>query len=577
MITLAASGVSPALVSLAWVLVAAAVATILLKQVKLNAIPGYLVVGVLLGPSLLGLIKEPQSVKQIGDIAVVLLMFGIGMHMDLSMLKGGLLRPLMAGLVSTIVSVIALSLCGMLIGLNAPAAIAVGIAGAMSSTAVVLRLLQQRRELKQSHGRLSFGILVMQDLLVIAGLAAIPALAAWADGSRAGVNDDDTATLLQVIAKGAIAVGAIGLLLTGGRWALPRLLKAATRGADTELLLITAGGAALGAAALTAWAGFSPELGAFIVGFLLAGTPFRHEVEGQLVPLRDLFLAVFFVSVGLRLDVTSLSDSWHWILISLAVVTVIKAGSIAGASRITGAPAPVAIRSGLGLAQAGEFSLVVLVAAMGAGVIQEDTAMPLIATVVLSLIVTPTLVNLGPIVAQKVTQADGFGETEPKEADGESSDAPRVLLAGFGPVGRAVAHRLELMGCRWTLIDLNPETIERQRKLGRDALYGDVTNRLVLESAGIEQADAVLIAIPDDAAMLMAVRAVRAANPRVKIFVRASVLSKGLLARQAGADDVVVEEVAAAEIMARDVTRLLGDRNGDRTDAAGETPVRDGQ
>lgn len=569
MMTLAAAGASQLLQDLALTLVVAAGVTMTLRRVKIGAIPGYLIAGALIGPHLLGLVEDPDSVESISQLAVVMLMFGIGMHMDLETLRGGMLRTLAIGIASTLGTTLIATPLGVLYGLDLPAAIAVGMALSMSSTAVVLRQLLRDREIKQTHGRLVFGVLVTQDLLVIAFLAMVPMLAVWHTGGEpdeAAAATPWTSTLLQVFSRACIAVGGIGLTIVLGRWLLPKLMTLATRRADPEVLLVLAGGAAFGTAVIASKIGFSPELGAFLAGFLLAPTVFKHQVEGQLTPIRDLFMAVFFVSVGLKLDLAAVAPVWGRVVLAIPIVLLLKTLTIGLSAWALGAPGPTALRSGVTLSQAGEFTLVVIAAALAAGLLSDAAASSVVAVVVVTLIVTPLLGELGKRLAPAAVRLPS-SPLSPRMQDAAEPQTDElttrsVIIAGFGPVGRALAQRLEIRGVPYTIVDLNTATIERQRKLGRNAIFGDVTNTNVLHSAGFEHADAVVLTIPDDEAMLRAVRTIRGESADVLIAVRANVMSKGLAARQAGADVVTVEEVAAAEAMAGDVLTALEARCG---------------
>jgi hypothetical protein len=347
-----------------------------------------------------------------------------------------------------------------------------------------------------------------------------------------------------------------------------------------EALLVVSATIALAAAMLAAALGFSPELGAFLAGFMLASTPFRYQVAGQLVPLRDLFLAVFFTAIGMSLPVADVAQYWWIILIALAAILILKSLIISLTSWAAGASAAVAAYAGLSLAQTSEFSLVIVNEARDRGILTELQAGSCIALVVLSMVLTPTLFWLArhaafktvtlrpaPWVRSSALRGEVFVDPEPAEDAAEPTDSAepprrrhRAIIAGFGPVGRAVADTLERRGLRITIIELNPRTVERQYALGRAIVYGDVSNPEVLDRAGVSTADAVILTIPDEEAVLRACRFIRTHRHNIFIAARVNALSKGLQAMQLGADHAVVEELATAEAMAAQVLLKLQQR-----------------
>ena len=397
MLTLAATESPGVMLDLVIILATAGLVTLILRRLRMATIPAYLIAGAIIGPSALRLVGAEESIETISHIAVILLMFGLGMHMDPAELRGRF-GPILAigGVAAGVVTgVIALVLVAA--GVHWAWSLLVGMAFSMSSTAAVLRLLQQRRELDQVHGRLSFGVLIVQDLLVVGVLALVPLLAREA----AGADGEEPIKWMSLLARGLVSIGAIGLLIVVGRIVLPKILEIAAGGGDADVLLVIAGAAALGAAALTSWRGFSAELGAFIAGLLLSATPLRFQISGQLAPMRDLFMAVFFVAVGLNVDVDAALDGWWIVLLGTLGLLILKAGTIGGLAWVVGASAPVAGLAGLALAQGGEFTLVIMKAAGEQGVEFEGGSL-LISIVVLSLIVTPWLIQLAHRLAGRL-------------------------------------------------------------------------------------------------------------------------------------------------------------------------------
>lgn len=575
----------PIVVDLFLMLAAAALVAMGGRYFRVPTIPAYLITGALIGRSALGLIGSGQNVESISGLALIMLMFTIGLQLDARDLARGAVGIIAAGAVTTLAVVLALwPLTGA--GLGAPAGLAVALALSMSSTAVVMRIMHQRRESRRAHGRLITAALIVQDLLALVFLAMMPVLSAWgapASGPDAapgsGQPAHSSAFLLPdgmpTWARLSVALLGVSALIVLARLALPSLMREAARGASAEVPLVLASALALLSAGVTSGLGFSPELGAFLGGFVLSGTAFRHQLAGQLNPMRDLFMAVFFIAVGLTIDLGVLGQSWPVILVALPAVLALKAAAVGLTLWLAGAAAAPAAIAALALCQAGEFSIVLLAAAHGEGLLSEPQLATLVLIVGLSLVLTPALYALGhrlrgtlervPLAGFKKLAVLGSlphdpDEHDPATAAPDSAPAKYVIIAGFGVVGRALADRFDLAKVPFCVVDLNLETIRRQRRLGRRAVYGDITNPEVLESAGVRSADVVVLTIPDDDATLNACRALRGTNPGVFIAARTSYLSKAMNAMLLGADMVVVEEVATAEAMARQVMDTLGRR-----------------
>ncbi len=572
MFTLAQAPAPGFFIDLFVILASAAAVAALFRRANLQAITGFVIAGALVGPNTLGLVRQPQSVDQISSLATILLMFGIGLQLDVQHVRRGALATGAIGVVSTIAVVLILWPGAVLFGLTAPQALAVALAMAMSSTAVLLRFMLDRREMNQQHGRLTLGISVIQDVSSVGILALMPILAVWS-GVPAVASSGSPG--LGQVGDALVALAALALFIFGGRIVLPALLRIVARigegrsirpshagGGASELILVTAAAVAVGAALASAAMGLSPELGAFVAGFLLASSTYRHQLVGQFAPLRDLLLAVFFTAVGLRIDPEALLREWWVIAAGVIAVIAAKTAIIGLTAWALGASPRVAGVSGVYLATAGEFSFVVLAAAAGAGVISAQGYSNAIAVAILTLIIVPLLMApshrwaetlLGSKLAPWVREHD-FSDAADRS---DTVSGRRVIIAGYGPVGRHLADRFRELGMQVRVIDLNPRTVDRQSALGRDVVFGDVTNRDVLLSAGIEHADALILTIPDEDAMVRACALARALNPDAFIAARATYLSRALEARRAGADEVTVEEIATAEVMARQVVEAL--------------------
>lgn len=572
------------------VLVTAAAVAVIFRKLRLESIPGYLVAGAIVAPASLGLVTNAEAAEQISELATILLMFTIGLHLDMASMQRGMVHIVAAGVISTLAVVGVLWSVFLLLGVPRPAALLLAMAASISSTAVLVRILMNRRELQSQHGRVSLGVSIVQDLVSVVFLAAIPLITTWSTGLEADHEASDLPPWSASVLKAALAASGVFLMLWLGRMLLPRLLAGVARLANAELILIVSAALALLSAAWTSFIGFSPEMGAFIAGFLLAGTPFRYQLAGQFAPLRDLLLAIFFTGVGLRVVPGELLQNLPAVLIATVAVIVFKTVIIALTGYVLGMTAPSATVTGVYMGNSGEFSLILIAA--GSAVLTSAHNGSAVAVVILTLIATPLLA--GPIhavadrlrgvplsrwvrssvlrdagaqaAAPSVTDAGveaGTGanaEGEPAtSAERVPHGAPHsVIIAGFGPVGRALADRLDVSGTRYVVVELNAKTVNRQASLGRTIVFGDISNHEVLEKAGVHHADAIFITVPDDEAVLHAIQAIRESNPRIFIAARTKFLSGKVAALTLGANSVTVEEVATAVAMEREALEAFG-------------------
>lgn len=547
MLTLAA-GDAALMSSLFVVLALAGLTALVMGRAGIAAIPAFLVAGAVAGPHALGLVPDADQLAGISELAIVLLLFGIGLHIEPGELGKGSARLVVAGVAAVLGCIALLFPAAMLFGLAWAPALAVAMALSVSSTAVVLRRLMQRRELRQPTGRLSLAILIVQDLAVPVLLIAIDAL------GRLNAGAETAPDPLKVVLVATASVAGVAGLLVAARLVLPRLLRQASMVGSDEVMLALGVATAIGAALATNELGFSYELGAFLSGLILGATPFRHQVGALVGPARDFFLAVFFTTLGMAIDPAPLAELWPAVLIGGTAMIVIKSTTIAGASWATWGSGFVAATAGLTLAQAGEFSLILLEAGAGAGLVDERTQTAAVAIVVLSLILTPVPIVLGRWLTpwlERLPQPP-WRHAEAETADHEHApDAVRCIIGGFGPIGRVATEQLERAGIKTTIIELNEKTVRTNTALGRHMVYGDLSKPDVLESAGVRHAQALILTSPDENANMRACQIGRSMNAQMCIVTRMNHLGKGLQAKALGADAIVVEEVAAAQAMER--------------------------
>jgi CPA2 family monovalent cation:H+ antiporter-2 len=527
------------------VILLAAVAVVpLFRRLRASAVLGYLVAGALIGPHGFGLIREIEAAGVLARFGVVFLLFSIGLSLSIARLTT--LRRYVFGLGSAQVLLTALAVWGLLrlMGLESPVALVLAGGLALSSTAVVLQVLTERRELATPYGRVAFAVLLLQDLAVVPLLTLVPLL-----------HDAETRVLPALglaFLKAALVLVAI---LAVGRLLLRPLLRAVTRGGDPELFTGIVLLLVLGIGWLTDQAGLSMALGAFLAGVLIAETEYRPQVEGDIQPFRGILLALFFMTVGMGVDLTMLSQRALLLVALLGGLLAVKAGILFGLARSFRLSPGTAAAVGLMLAQGGEFGFVLFALANQAGVLPDEVAQPAVLVVGLSMAVTPLLLVAGRRVAHRVDQAAGVHHALARDA-GEVRD--HVLIAGYGRVGRTLALLLESRGTPYLALDLNPELVAEVRRRDLPVYYGDASRAEVLKAAGVERALAAVITVDEPESATRTVHVVRGLAPELPVLARARDLVQCDELAQAGATAVVPEVVEGSLQLVAALLRQLG-------------------
>ncbi|MBN1345921.1 MAG: cation:proton antiporter, partial [Phycisphaerae bacterium] len=431
--------------------------------------------------------------------------------------------------------------------------------------------------------RLALATLVIQDMLVLAMLAALPVIAQWAGKGAVEpiileAPPADRTGWPATVLDGVVRLAGIAVLAILGRLVLPRVLRESLRGRSTEVMMVAGVAVALASAVAAEALGFSLEMGAFLGGFILAGTSVRYQLSAQIAPLRDVFLAVFFTTVGMRLDPQVVMQYWWAILLGLTVMIALKTLAISGACWTFGASASIALAVGVALSQGGEFSLILLNQAHAFGLLNEKTTAIAIAVIVMSLILTPGLIAFGRRLASAASglrAAPWIGGSEMKDgAPGKSEeDGSRRhwIIAGYGPIGQSVAQKLDQTGIPYVVIELNPKTVDEQSRMGKSFIFGDVANPDVLISAGVNEAGGLVLTIPDEEAVLRACAIGRTHVPDLYILARLHSLSRAPEAVRLGTSEVTIDESQTAEGILKAVTNRV--EGGASSGAAKPDPV----
>jgi CPA2 family monovalent cation:H+ antiporter-2 len=536
------NAVSDVLVLLALSVVAVAI----LRRVHLPPILGYLFVGVIAGPHALGWIPDSEAIHLLGEAGVVFLLFMIGLEISIPQLLSMRHAVLgfggaQVGLTTLIVMVIAWSS-----GIRWEGALVVGGALALSSTAIVARQLTEQLELQSRHGRLALGILLFQDLAVVPFLVVIPILGGQAESGIA-------AALGVALVKGIAVV--IGMLAVG-RWALRPLFHWVASAHSVELFTLAVLLVALASSSITHTVGLSAELGAFIAGMLIGDTEYRHHVELETRPFRDVLMGLFFVTVGMQLNLFALPGILHWVTLLVAGVVIGKGLLITAVLRLGGNESGVALRTGLVLAQGGEFGFALLALAMGYGLLTAEDNQPVIAAVVLSMVIAPILVRRNGDIAKRVCHS--YLQSREAQAHQLTEEASHlkdhVILCGFGRIGQNLALFLKKEDIPYVALDVDSVLIREAWEAGEPVFFGNATHPEILETAGIDRAVALVIAFDEFDTAARIIHAARGLRDDIPIVVRARDDAHLEALEEAGATDVVPESVESSLMLA---TRLL--------------------
>jgi len=517
------------------ILVLLAVTTVgvaIFERLRLPAIAGFLVMGALLGPGGFGLIDQPDRVRALAELGVVFLLFEIGLELPLERLRRLWRMALFGGGLQVVATLGCVTALGMAMGLDLPAALVMGGLVAMSSTALVMRLLSQRGEIDAPQGQLAVGILLFQDLCVVPFLIGVSILAARSTDNVANVAFDLARSLLELV-----------VFFLAARFAFPYLLERAARVRSREIFTMVAVLAVVGSAVFAEWIGLTLAVGAFAGGLVLSASPYAHQLFAEVVPLRGLLLGVFFTAVGMLFDPAIAMDNAAGVAAYTAGVVLLKAGFIAAIVAFAlRQGVRLGVLTGFALAQTGEFSFVLAAAASDADLLDEGLRQVFVAGSIATLVATPLLVGVAPRVARFL---DRRAERAPmRAAGGDEVEHPRhaVILVGFGLAGQNLARVLKARGIAYVAVDSNAGSVAAARNRGEPIFYGDATRHSILQRIGIADARLVAVAISDPIGTREVVALARALAPNIPILARTRYVLEVDELERAGATKVVAEE-----------------------------------
>jgi monovalent cation:H+ antiporter-2, CPA2 family len=538
-------------------LLAAVLAVVLCRSLKLPATLGYLVVGVVIGPNALALAQDSESVRHLGEFGVVFLMFVIGLEFNISKLRAMRTHVFGLGLFQVLLTVLPATLGSLALAALLPrgwpmswqTALALSGSLAMSSTAIVVKLMSERLELDSEHGKRVMGVLLFQDLAVVPLLVLIPALSSPPE------------VLLRELAIAALKGAAlIALLLSGGQRLMRWWLTLVARRKSDELFVLNLLLVTLGLAWMTQMAGLSLALGAFIAGILISETEYKHQVETDIRPFHDVLLGLFFITVGMLLDWRPVVARWDLVLVLVTLPVLFKLLLVTGLAKLFGASMGVSLRTGLYLAQAGEFGFVLLAIAQSNKLVPPSLLNPILASMVLSMLATPFIIQWSNRIVMKLVASEWLMQSlQMTQIARKSINANKhVIICGYGRCGQNLARLLEREKIPYMALDLDPDRVRQAAAAGDSVVFGDAARLQALIAAGLGRASAVVITYLDVPGALKVLASARAHAPQVPVLVRTQDDQDLERLQKAGATEVVPETLESSLMLASHTLALVG-------------------
>lgn len=536
-------------------LLAAVLGVVIFRSLKLPPVLGYLFVGVVIGPNALALAQNSAGIQHLAEFGVVFLMFVIGLEFSLPRLRAMRRHVFGLGLLQVLLTMALTTLGSLLLGALIPslwqsswqAALALGGIMAMSSTAIVVKLMAERIELESEHGKRVMGVLLFQDLAVVPLLVLIPAL-----GSPP--NELFAALGLAVLKATAL----VTLLLVGGQRVMRWWLTLVARRRSGELFMLNLLLVTLGLAWLTELAGLSLALGAFIAGILISETEYKQQVETDIRPFHDVLLGLFFITIGMMLDWRIVFDRWPLVLMLIVASLLLKLVLVTLLARSMGATMGISLRTGLYLAQAGEFGLVLLTLAQD--LISPAFLNPILASMVLSLLATPFIIMYNNVIVFKLVSSEWLQQSLQMTSIASKSIGvtKHVIICGYGRCGQNLARILEKENIPYMALDLDPDRVHQATAAGHSVVFGDATRLQALISAGLSRASAVVVTFLNVPEAVKVLSGARTHAPQVPVIVRTQDDHSLDLLRRAGAAEVVPEAIEGSLMLASHALALVG-------------------
>jgi CPA2 family monovalent cation:H+ antiporter-2 len=514
--------------------------TYLFHRAKLPALVGFLITGVLIGPFGTAIITETQVIERLAEVGVVLLLFTVGMEFSIADIARSGRRLLIGGGTQVVLTIAVITGIALALGYPLPQTVFFGFLASLSSTAIVLKVYSDRAELDTTHGKLSTGILLFQDIAVVPMMLLLPVLG---EAGAAG-----SVSLLSIVISLGKAVIGLVLVFVAARQVVPFLLHQVIRLKNREIFFLLIVLICLGTAWITYSLGLSLALGAFLAGLIISESEYSHHIVSEIMPFRDYFASIFFISIGMLLHTDHFMAHWPMILMLTLLVVLVKSGLVVATARALSYPIRSALLSGLGLAQIGEFSFLLAQQGLDRGLMGQDVFQMFISTSILTMLATPFLMQAGPWFTSRLPELP--------PAAGAKDDVCKLMghtiIAGYGLNGMNLAKTLKATHIPYVVLEVNTDTIRRARDEGEPILYGDITRKDVLVRAGVECAKVIVFAVSDFNATRISVRTVRQLNPSIFILIRTRYAVDVEELYKLGADQVIPEEFETSiEIFSR--------------------------
>ncbi|MDV6314764.1 cation:proton antiporter [Idiomarina sp. HP20-50] len=534
--------------SLMLLLAVAVILVWLFRRVKLPAILAYLTAGIIAGPDVMGWVADPDDYHLVAELGIVLLLFSLGLEFSLPKMIAMRRWVFGLGAAQVLGSLLVFMLVGFIWLDEWAASLAIAGALALSSTAVVIKQLKESAQTSTRRGQMTIAILLFQDIAVVPLLIIIPLLAT--DGGNIGY------TLLLALAKGAAV---IAVLMAIGKWVLPYLFKEIAKQRTDELFVLATLLVALVAGGMTQVFGLSMALGAFLAGMMLGESQYKHQLEADIRPFRDILMGLFFTTIGMQLQLQGFVQNVHWIVLAVLVMAVVKIALISSVARFMGERDEDSWGSGLSLFQMGEFGFVIVALANTHGLLSKEIVTSMIGIGVLSMAITPIVIHrLKFLVNLVVRYPDPLADIEQQRTTHSEGLENQVLICGFGRVGQTMSRFLDAEGITHIAVDNDPMRVQEAVAGGARVYFGDSARKDILRAVGAETVDLIIISFADDIRALEVLKELRQLNPEAYIIVRSRDDTRLTQLQEAGASQVVPDTLEASLMLISHVLSRSG-------------------
>ena len=527
------------------------VAVALFRRIKLPAILAYLTVGICLGPHAANVVQSSETLHFLAEVGIAFLLFSLGLEFSLNKLFANRKSVLGLGSAQVFLTLLIAGISAWLLGASKETAFVIGCVIALSSTAIVIKQLGEQLEIDSRHGSASISILLFQDIAVVPMLVIIPAIA----------SEHETSFMLELFYSFSMGVGVTIVMLAIGRWLLRPLFHEVASARSAELFTLTVLLIALLSAWVTELAGLSMALGAFLAGMMLSETEFKHQIDNDIRPFRDIFLGLFFITVGMMLDLEGLLNFLHWSVLLAVSIIIGKTLLIMILSKIIiRSSNGVSLRTGVVLSQCGEFGFAIMALAVSLNLLPETESQILLTSIIITMIATPFLVKYNGLIAKNFTGSYAKSREDIKATI--STDAGKmdkhVIICGFGRIGQNIAKVLDAEGFSYFALDFNVELISNAAKAGYKVAFGDSTHREILLATGIERASVLVICHDNIGSAEKTLKQAKHLNKDIPILVRTKDDTYYEKLNKAGATEVIPETLESSLMMASHVLSILG-------------------